>query len=168
MKLLLATAAVAATLIATPAFAQAGPTSTANASADAVIVQPIAVTLGNGGLNFGRIAADNAASTVTVNTAGVRSSSSPNVLIMTGSSPSAALFNVTGAAGLGYNISVPASVSLTSGPNSMTASLNGSATSGTLNASGADSFTVGGVLNVGANQAAGAYQGTFSVSVVYN
>lgn len=169
MKALLVSAAAAGLLIATPAFAQAGPTATANANADAVIVQPIAV-VNTSGLNFGRIAADSAASTVTIDSAGGRTGSLPNVLIMTGSNPSAAGFDVTGAAGLAYSITVPATTTL-NGPNgnSMVATLNPSKTSGTLSSpAGTDSFSVGGSLAVGANQAAGAYKGSFQVAVQYN
>lgn len=42
----------------------------------------------------------------------------------------------------------------------------GSKANGTLT-SGADSFTVGGTLDVAANQAAGEYTGTFTVTVEY-
>ena len=47
----------------------------------------------------------------------------------------------------------------------MTASLTPS--TGTITLAGGDSFSVGGTLNVGANQADGAYSGTFTVTVDY-
>ena len=51
----------------------------------------------------------------------------------------------------------------------MTVTALDDSTPGTLVLSaGVDSFTVGGTLNVGANQAEGAYVGTFNVTVNYN
>ncbi|MDQ2736171.1 MAG: DUF4402 domain-containing protein, partial [Pseudomonadota bacterium] len=40
--------------------------------------------------------------------------------------------------------------------------------SGTAGTAGAQTFYVGGTLNVASNQAAGSYAGTFSVTVAYN
>ena len=57
-------------------------------------------------------------------------------------------------------------MTLTSGSNSMSASLTYSAPSVVLAAS-AGAFTVGGTLNVGASQAAGDYSGTFNVTANY-
>jgi len=39
---------------------------------------------------------------------------------------------------------------------------------GTLSAGGADTFTIGGTLNVSAGQAPVLYTGTFNVTVAYN
>lgn len=176
MKALLVSAAAIGLLSAAPAFATgAGPTTTANGTADAEIVAPISVNpaTGGGNLNFGRIAADTVASTVTVDDADNRTSSTPNVLIAGGATPTAAHFDVGGAPGLAYTATTPATTTIddagTGAP--MTVHLvqysNGDA-SYVLDSVGADSFIVGGTLDVGANQTAGAYTGTFTVSVQYN
>jgi hypothetical protein len=48
------------------------------------------------------------------------------------------------------------------------ASAEGEAVTGTLDASGADSFTLGGTLTVLENQVGGIYAGTFDVTIDYN
>lgn len=170
MKALLATAATIGLLAATPAFAQAGAPSSATANADAVIVAPISIVKVTD-LNFGRIAADSAASTVTVNAAGARTSSSPSVLIAAGSTPTAATFTITGEPGLSYSHSHPSTVTLTgpAGSTAMTATfLPEMSSGGTLDTTGSAAYALGASLAVGASQMAGAYTGSFSVSVQYN
>jgi spore coat protein U-like protein len=49
-----------------------------------------------------------------------------------------------------------------------TASAGADGLTGTLDGTGADSFTVGGTLSVIAAQVAGTYAGTFDVTVAYN
>lgn len=166
MKALLVSAAAAGLLIATPAFAQAGPTATANANADAEIVQPISVKTVKG-LSFGRLAAFNTASTVTVDASGNLAPSAPGMVI-SGSTGSAAEFAVKGAPNLAYSTSVPATVTLNGAGAPMTANLSKSGGNPTLDANGDDSFKVVGALTVNGNQAAGAYTGSFQVSVQYN
>lgn len=168
MKALLATAAAAAFVIATPAFAQAGPVASApDATADATIVQPIAVNQQTG-LNFGRLAAVDGG-TLTVDANGGAPTSTPGMIVPGGTPPTAGVFNVSGEAGLGYSASVDGGVQLNgpSGSTAMQASLVPSKTSGIL-VSGADSFSVGGTLTLGTNQTPGAYHGTYHVTVQYN
>lgn len=80
----------------------------------------------------------------------------------------AASFNVTGADNTSYTIDLPSTVNLANGNGvAMTVDgFNGSKESGTL-ANGADTFDVGGTLNVAANQATGEYTGSFIVTVEY-
>lgn len=92
-----------------------------------------------------------------------------------------ATYHVTGTALESYAVTLPASVTLThlgtgTGVNTMeitelTARFSGTnadAVTSTISAAGADSFTLGGTLQVGANQVAGVYAGTFNVSIDYN
>jgi hypothetical protein len=168
MKALLVSAAAIGLLSAAPAFAQAGPTSTASAGADAVIVTPISVINVEGeNLDFGTIAADTAAGTVTVDGAGGLTSSSPN-LIVTGSTGNAAAFDVSGQANLAYTATIDPSVTLSGPGTDMSATLTKYGGAAALDGTGSDSFTVGGTLSVGANQAAGSYTGSFDVSVAYD
>lgn len=168
MKALLVSAAAAGLIVATPAFAQAGPSATAQGvTADATIVQPIAVNQTQG-LNFGSIAAE--AGTVTVTAAGA-SSSSPGMLVP-GATPAAGIFAVTGEPGLSYTNTVDAHATLTNTADStatMVADLTPSAAGGTLSSpGGGDTFNVGGVLHVAAGQKPGSYHGSYNVSVQYN
>ncbi|MCI5043249.1 MAG: DUF4402 domain-containing protein [Aquisalinus sp.] len=79
----------------------------------------------------------------------------------------AAQFNVTGEPNRSYTIQLPDTIQISNGSETMTVdSFTGSKAAGTL-ASGTDSFSVGGTLEVAANQASGEYTGTFVVSVEY-
>ena len=168
MKALLVSAAAVGLLSAAPAFAQAGPTSTANANADAVIVTPISVINVEGSkLSFGTIASGDGG-TITVLGDGSISSSDPNMLI-TGSAGDAAEFHVTGQANLAYTATVDSTVTLSNGSDpDMTATLVPDGVAATLDSLGVDDFSVGGVLTVPAGQGSGSYTGTFAVSVAYD
>jgi hypothetical protein len=120
-------------------------------------------------LEFGEIAASAALGTVTVSTASVRSSTGG--VTLAGLTPAtASSFAVTGDAGDTYAITLPTSISITSGANSMTVDTFTSSpdTAGTLSGGGTDTVLVGATLHVAASQAAGAYAGTFDLIVVYN
>ena len=91
----------------------------------------------------------------------------PQGLTCTGT-VSAANFNITGTVASVVTISSPATTTLTSGANTMSVSLVRSASTLTLAAGAVNgAFTVGGSLGLAANQADGAYTGTFSVTVDY-
>lgn len=83
--------------------------------------------------------------------------------------PTPAQFSVSGEGSAGYDVSVDNSVSLSDGSgNTVSASLTPSATSGTLDSSGADSFTVDGEIASGdIPTTAGTYQGSFTATVSY-
>ena len=83
--------------------------------------------------------------------------------IVTGTAAS----TVAVSAGETVSVASDPSVTLTSGTNSMTANIVASVSTMTLTG-GVGSFNVGGLLNVGANQADGAYVGSFNVTVNYN
>lgn len=154
-------AALAAT-IATAAFASTGAqAATATATARAQILQQITVTR-NADLDYATIVTGAAASTVVVATDGTRTCGLG--LVCTGTA-TAADFSVVGTLGRVATVSVPATVLLTSGANSMTSTLVPSAALMTLAA--VNNFQVGGTLAVGANQPDGAYAGVFTVTVNY-
>jgi len=92
-----------------------------------------------------------------------------------------AQFNVTGEALFTYTLTIPtAPVTISDSattPNTMTVSTftsdvattaGAGQLSGSIGAAGTQTVSVGGTLNVGANQAAGSYTGSFSVTVAYN
>lgn len=143
--------------------ADAAP-ATASATARARVLKQITVT-NTSDLDFGTIVAGTAASTVDVTTAGVRTCGAG--LTCTGTT-SAANFNITGTVGSVVTISSPATATLSSGANNMTVTLNRSASTLTLAAGAVNgAVTVGGALGLAANQADGAYTGTFTVTVDY-
>ncbi len=163
LKLALAAMAIAAVSAPIAHAVTADGTGTAN------IVAPLAIS-NSAGLRFGDIAPNvSAAGVVTIATDDTKTCAAA-LTCFTTSTTGAAAFTVSGFSGAAYDITVPATVQLDGqGPatgQSMSASLTGSKASGTL-VGGTDSFTVGGALTVGANQAVGAYSGTFTVTVEY-
>jgi hypothetical protein len=74
-------------------------------------------------------------------------------------------YTVAGETGKAYTVTFPTNATLLSGGNSMTVNnfTENSAASPTVPAT----FNVGGTLNVGANQPAGLYQGTYTITVNY-
>jgi hypothetical protein len=153
------TAVAAVTLGATGASAA---TATANASAN--IVQAITITEDDA-LDFATIVPGAAASTVQISAAGARTCGAG---LTCSGTHSAGNFTASGTANQPVAFGVDASTTLTSGANSMSVTgLALSAATGTTDAGGDATFSVGGTLNVGANQAAGLYTGTYNVSANY-
>jgi len=129
-------------------------------------------------LNFGKIAVSaGTPGSCTISTAGaVQVAGGVNTIPSTTSN---AIFDLTGIAGSTYAITLPANTVVTraGGSETMTVdefkarptSSDSEALTGTLNnILGTDSFTVGGKLNVAANQANGVYVGSFIVTAAYN
>jgi Mat/Ecp fimbriae major subunit len=142
--------------------AYAAPVS-ASATARAQILRQITLT-NTSDLDFGTIVSGAAGSTVVVTGAGARTCGAG--LTCTGTT-TGANFNIVGTNNAVVTVTGSNSVSLTSGANTMSASLVRSGTAVTLSATGTGSVQVGGTLTVGATQADGAYTGTFSVTVDY-
>ncbi|WP_455208048.1 DUF4402 domain-containing protein [Kaarinaea lacus] len=163
---LVATAAIAASGYAANALA-----ATATGASDAVILVPLSIAHNAGAsLDFGTIAPDTGGATVQVTTAGVASVTAGSAVLS--GATSADSFTVTGEGGMSYGITLPATITLTSGLNSMTVNnvVSSPATTGTLPAgAGAQvqTLTIGGDLVVGVAQAAGTYAGTYTVTVNY-
>lgn len=153
-------------------FAQVSATATAAAT----IVSPIAISK-TVDMNFGNVAASAVAGTVVLSPAGARSTTGGVTLPATVGTVAAASFTVTGTAGYTYSITLPAgNTTIASGGNNMLVNTwtSNPTPTGTLVA-GTSTLTVGATLNVGANQAAGAYSsdnvggsGPFTVTVNYN
>jgi spore coat protein U-like protein len=166
LKLALMALAISAAGSALAAIATATSTST--------VIAPIAITK-VADLAFGSFGAGAAGGTVTVSPNGNRGVSGG--AIAAGGTPSAAQFNVTGEAGMGFGITLGGTTELSNGSSTMTfapisdtsasAITSGTVATGTLT-SGAQSIYVGGILTVGANQAAGTYTGTVTATVEYN
>ncbi|GAB5487575.1 MAG: hypothetical protein Pars2KO_11450 [Parasphingorhabdus sp.] len=157
-------AAVASSVLAASVMgAGAAHAATASADASANILEQIQIDK-TSDLGFGTIVTGTTASTVAIAADGSRSCGT--VLVCSGAT-SAAGFNVTaGTIGRTVNVSADTSVTLTNPDgDTMTASLSPSVA--TIVLDGTDSFSVGGTLNVDANQADGLYEGSFDVTVNY-
>lgn len=144
--------------------AQAAP-ATASATAKARVLKQITVT-NTADLDFGTIVAGTSAAAVAVSTGGARTCAA--ALTCTGT-VTAASFDVSGTNNAVVTVTGDNSVSLTNGTGgTMSASLTRSATTLTLtNSAVGGTFQVGGSLALAANQADGAYTGTFNVTVDY-
>lgn len=156
---LAATAVLAATLGSTSAHA-----ATASAEARARVLRALTLANNNRPLNFGAVVSTASAGNVTISPGGVRTC---DATISCSGTVAAAQFDLTGTASEFVTIDADASVTLTSGANSMSATLLESATTTQLDGTGAAAFSVGGTLSVAANQAEGVYTGTFNVTANY-
>jgi spore coat protein U-like protein len=150
-------------------------TGSATANATATIVQAISIT-NLTDLRFGKIVADpTAAGEVAIQTDGTRTIAAGNVALVNiqGNDHQAASFKTSGLPGATYYLVLPdnGSVELTGPSGSTPMTIEGfvhSATKTLDDATGEETFNVGGTLKVGANQAPGQYTGTFTVTAAYN
>ena len=122
-------------------------------------------------LSFGKFAEVSSGS-VTISPTGARSATGGVVLVSSGGG-SAAQFTVSGDPNLTYSTNLPGNgtASLTNGDGQTMALNNFSSSPGTvgqLSVTGNQTLSVGATLNVGSNQAAGDYSGTFDVMVNYD
>lgn len=144
--------------------------ATASVATSANVITPIAIT-GDIALSFGDIVATATGGTVTVSTAGVRSSSDADLIVATAGTVAAASFTVTGQEDFTYAITLPAAFDVTSGTDTMGVAsfISAPDATGTLTL-GTETVTVGATLTVGATQAAGAYTSAadLAITVQYN
>jgi len=146
---------------------QALAANATSGSASATIASPISIQETTG-LSFGSVTAGITAGTVTVAPAGGATYGGGVTNFGGGAVPAA--FLVTGAVNTAYSVSMDLSATLTSGVNSMTVdtfATNLTNNAGTLSATGTATVNVGATLNVAANQPAGAYTGTYNITVNY-
>jgi len=131
-------------------------------------------------LHFGTMSIPSAPVNVILTTANIRKASSPTDITLVTQSPVSenAVYSVSGSDAATYAISLPVNgtVTISNGSQQMDIvdfvarplSTGADGTTGIMNASGIDSFTVGATLKLGNNQAFGTYTGTFVISVNYN
>jgi Mat/Ecp fimbriae major subunit len=137
--------------------------ATVSATAEVDILAPVTLAQ-TAGLDFGVVASAAAAGTVTMTAASdVRVCSAG--LACVGAANRGA-FSVVGATGYTVTITVAPSTTLTGAGAPMSLALNQS-TPAIIATGLPQTFNVGGVLTVGAAQAAGTYTGTYSVSADY-
>jgi hypothetical protein len=154
-----------ATVLAVAGAANAAPV-TAEAGAGAKIIAPLEIE-NTSSLYFGTVAPSLTESgSVLVTPAGDKKCDA--ALTCLTADHTAAAFDVKGEADAVYTISLPGGIEITNdkGDAMKVYDFTGSQDSGRL-VKGADSFTVGGTLDVGVRQAAGKYTGRFIVAVEY-
>ncbi|MBT8317626.1 MAG: DUF4402 domain-containing protein [Lutibacter sp.] len=154
---------------------QAQTTASATNNARCTIIAPIAITAGQD-LMFGDVI--KGAGDVTVATNGARTILAAMESGTQLGTIQPAIFTVAGEAAYTYAITLPAddTVSITEGTDPMllktftvlTATDNDADADGTLDASGADTITIGATLQVASDQTPGDYVGTFDVTIAYN
>lgn len=133
-------------------------------SATVKVLQAVTVTKG-ADLDFGKVVTGQSASTVRVAEDGSRSCGAGLTCI---GPTSSALFNITGTANESVMVSIDQRRITLAASNTLTMTVDLTVPTDVIVLhAGKGSFRVGGTLNVGPNQAAGTYTGTFMVSVDY-
>lgn len=169
--LLALAAALGAVATAGPALAQSSSSGTV--ASTSTIFQPI-VLAKSADLEFGTIVrpVSGSGSVVIDATTGQRTLTGQGALI--GASASRAAFNVGGEGGQAFTITVPGAMTMTRSGGSetvsvaLTPSVTGGVLSGAPGGAGSATFGVGGQIPVSNSTAAGAYAGSFLVTVAYN
>lgn len=159
-KFKIAIAAAAIGFVAAPMNAQAAD---ATGDATATIVAPIVITK-VADLDFGTVAPTASSGTVTIANNGTRSGDA-NVDLLSTDTGNAGQFTITGEGTSAISASIPG-INLTGAGDNMPATFTNDAPANLTG--GAATINVGGALTVGANQAAGSYTGTFTLTVAYN
>ena len=161
-------ALTAALMAVASVFSGGALAAAATGTANATVIAPMTITAGTA-LNFGAFAPTATAGSISVSNASARTSS--NVVVVSSSTTTAGTFTASGDTTRTFGITYPGTFSVASGVNTMSGTMtsagNGNSGTGTLVA-GSATVSVGATLAVGANQIAGAYTGTYSLSVDYN
>ena len=172
MKKLTLIFAVAMIALTSKTFAQDRQEATETASSTATVITPISLT-NVSGINFGTIAVDATAPGTVIIASDATYSTTGLVTVTAETTPAPATFTVSGQDTYAYNIVLPttdiilsdeATTANTMILNAITSNASGS--TGT----GAETFNVGGTLNVAGGQTAGTYTNAdeLSVTVYYN
>ena len=154
---------VAASVFAFTAFLVSGERAEAiTGNATAQIAIPVTISESTA-LDHGTVTASGSLGTVTISVAGVRGVTGGVTEL--GGSPSQGIFAVTGEANNAFTTTMDATSSLSGPGTAMIATLSNDAPSNL--SSGSATINVGSSLAVAASQTAGAYSGTFSITVNY-
>ncbi len=154
---------IAASIFAVTSFLVSGDRAEAiTAGASAQIAIPVTISETTA-LNHGTVTASGSLGTVDITTAGVRSVTGG--VAMLGGTVSQGVFAVTGEGNNAFTTTMDATSSLSGPGTAMIAALSNDAPSNL--SSGSATINVGSNLAVAASQVAGAYSGTFSITVNY-
>ena len=168
ITLALSAVAIAASMTAGAAFA-----ASATGTSTATVIVPISIA-NDTAIAFGQFT--QAAGTITMTPAGVRTASGGATTLSTVTPGNAGQMTVSGDANATYAISVSGGTLTGTGDPMTLSNITVAAstatgeliTTGTIGAGGTQVLNTGGDLVVAANQAAGAYTGSYSVTVEYN
>ncbi|SDR80056.1 DUF4402 domain-containing protein [Gramella sp. MAR_2010_147] len=145
-------------------FAQTDGTADVNAE----IVSPIEINDGTA-LNFGSINGTATGGDVTVKTDGNRVFGNTDMEITSTTTVTAAQFSITAGNGVSYDISIPSTVLTGAGTDmNLVFAHDRTGPAERIGSGAAQELNVGGTLTVNDAQAAGAYEGTVTVTVNYN
>lgn len=156
-----------------PALAQSASTT---GTGSITVIRPISLTK-TSDMKFGTVVRPPTGSgTVVLTTAGVRSVTGGVGAVTAGDAPVAATFSVAGEGGQSVSITVPATITMISGADSLTVTTSNNLTgspsaqtlSNALGSVGSLAFSIGGSVPISSTQATGAYVGSFTVSAAYN
>ncbi len=136
----------------------------ATGTGNAVIAVPIGISATND-MEFGSVIASAAAGTVVISTANARSVTGGVTEL--GGLEEAATFAVSGEPSASYTISFSSGDTLTGTGTPMAIGSFTNTSTGVLDGSGDEAVSVGATLSVAASQTAGAYTGSFTVTVDY-
>lgn len=138
---------------------------------EAKVIAPISIeNTGSTVLNFGTVTRSSSSGTVTITADGDRSATG-GVSVLSSSEFSAALFSASGENNAEFSIALPDDndvlLTLDGGTKTMEVTGFGSNSDLVLSASGTATFSVGAILHLDADQVAGDYSGSFSVTINY-
>jgi hypothetical protein len=178
MRKTFARAAGIALVLYAPSAARAGTSDSATGALTGTIIRPILVTASQG-LQFGVVVRPSAGSgTVTLSNAGALTVIGAGAIALPSSAPQAATFTASGEGGQSFALTIDSSVTLTNaapgGGTLAVATTNDAGCTvlctlpGSLGASGALTFHVGGTFAVSSTTPTGTYSGTLNVLVNYN
>ncbi len=167
-RFLVIVSGIAVALLASARAQGAQNSASVSSNATARIVTAISISKTTD-LDFGDVVPGASAGTVRITPAGVRSNTG-GTRLGNGAAARAASFQVAGQTNSRFTITLPASVNVVTGANTMVVNtFRSTPTSpGNLGATGSRALTVGATLRVGASQPFGVYTGTFNVTVAYN
>lgn len=184
MKLILTTAAASlAVAFPTAALAAPGGSTSIQGTASAEVVAPIQIEC-PGPMNWGMLAPQSFATTITMDTDGSPLTDPDNISVPGARNIAApGHCDVTGEPGLSFTVTVPASEILTKVGGGATMTMTNFTISAddftppynefnrvlaNIGGVGKSGFDVGATLHVGADQTPGVYEGFYTVSVQYN
>jgi Mat/Ecp fimbriae major subunit len=155
-------------LVMSPATSAVGAST--SGTSNATIVSPLSINVINPFLAFGQVVPSASPGTVviTANSGGGTTRTATGGASVQPGPFGASVFFVSGESGSPVTVVLPTSIFVNSGANTMTVDTFQSNPPSPYNQPASGQFlSVGGTLHVAANQAPGAYSGTFDVSVNY-
>jgi|GEM_PF-562827 hypothetical protein len=139
----------------------------ATATVSATIIEPISISP-TSSLNFGTVGVTTFPGSLEITPSGATIPN--NVTELAGGIASEGVFTVTGDGNAAYNVTLPSSVTLSSGSNTLIVdgfNHDGGATP-TIAGGGSRDLSIGATLNIGANQLSGTYTGSYTITVNYD